>query len=85
MESTTELELFLLRLVDRGQGNWSWYEIGMRLSNMEAPRSPDMLLVLKRLETRGLVKRIMAMGSPRDKWELTESGKTFLGSQSLDT
>lgn len=78
MNNLTELELAILRLVEKGQGKWGWYQIATKLSNMDVPRSPDMMDVLRRLEARGIVKGTKVPDSPRDTWELTEAGKTLL-------
>lgn len=74
----TQLELVILELVAKGQGKWSWYELANALSRRDVPRSPDMMVVLKKLAADGLVKRYIETGSPRDRWELTAEGSIFL-------
>lgn len=74
----TQLELVLLELVSKGQGKWSWYELANALSRRDVPREPDMMVVLKKLATDGLVKRYVETGSPRDRWELTAEGAILL-------
>ena len=70
----TQLELVLIQLVAKGNGNWSWYEIASHLSRLDVPREPDMMVVLKKLAAEGLLKREVELGSPRDRWELTSTG-----------
>ncbi|MDH6059940.1 hypothetical protein NWP17_05730 [Chrysosporum bergii ANA360D] len=70
----TQLELVLLKLVAKGQGNFSWYELANSLSRLDVPREPDMMTVLKNLVAKGLLKRHIQPGSPRDSWDLTPTG-----------
>jgi PadR family transcriptional regulator PadR len=74
----TQLELVLLKLVAKGEGNWSWYEIATSLSRLDVPREPDMMIVLKNLAAEGLLKRYVELDSPRDRWELTPAGNKIL-------
>ncbi len=74
----TQLELVLLKLVAKGEGNWSWYEIATSLSRLDVPREPDMMIVLKNLAAEGLLRRYVEQGSPRDRWELTPAGNKIL-------
>ncbi|MFB2772213.1 hypothetical protein ACE1AT_23435 [Pelatocladus sp. BLCC-F211] len=74
----TQLELVLLKLVAKGEGNWSWYEIASSLSRLDVPREPDMMIVLKNLAAEGLLRRYVEQGSPRDRWELTSAGNKIL-------
>ena len=74
----TQLELVLLELVAKGEGNWSWYELANALSRRDVPREPDMMVVLKKLAADGLLKRYVQTGSPRDRWELTSEGSIVL-------
>lgn len=74
----TQLELLLLELVAKGEGNWSWYELANALSRRDVPREPDMMVVLKKLAADGLLKRYVETGSPRDRWELTSAGTVVL-------
>ncbi len=62
----TQLELVLLELVAKGEGNWSWYEIANHLSRLDVSREPDMMVVLKNLATKGLLTRYVQPGSPRE-------------------
>ena len=74
----TQLELVLLQLVERGKGQWSWYELANSLSRRDVPREPDMMTVLKKLAQQGFVKRYVEKESPRDRWELTSKGEFLL-------
>lgn len=74
----TQLELVLLKLVVKGQGNWSWYELANSLSRLDVPREPDMMAVLKDLVAKDLLERHILPGSPRDRWELTPAGTKIL-------
>ncbi|WYL97329.1 MAG: hypothetical protein HEQ35_29200 [Gloeotrichia echinulata IR180] len=74
----TQLELVLLELVAKGEGNWSWYEIANHLSRLDVPREPDMMVVLKNLAAKGLLTRYVQPGSPRDRWDLTPTGTKML-------
>ncbi|NES99453.1 MAG: hypothetical protein F6K61_02555 [Sphaerospermopsis sp. SIO1G1] len=74
----TQLELALLKLVAKGKGNWSWYELANALSRLDIPREPDMMVVLKDMITKDLVERHIQPGSPRDRWELTPVGTKIL-------
>jgi PadR family transcriptional regulator PadR len=74
----TQLELVLLQLVEKGKGEWSWYELANALSCRDVPREPDMMTVLKNLCQLGLVKRYVEKESPRDRWELTSKGEVLL-------
>lgn len=74
----TQLELMLLQLIEKGKGQWSWYEIANALSRQDVPREPDMMTVLKNLARQGFVKRYIEPGSPRDRWELTSEGELLL-------
>ncbi|MBD2386551.1 hypothetical protein [Cylindrospermum sp. FACHB-282] len=74
----TQLELVLIKLVAKGQGNWSWYELANSLSRLDVPREPDMMVVLKDLVAKGLLERHIQPGSPRDRWELTPAGTKIL-------
>jgi PadR family transcriptional regulator PadR len=74
----TQLELVLLKLVEKGKGQWSWYELGNALSRQDVPREPDMMEVLKNIAHRGLVNRYVEKDSPCDRWELTLEGITVL-------
>jgi PadR family transcriptional regulator PadR len=74
----TQLEFVLLKLVEKGKGQWSWYELANALSRQDVPREPDMMEVLKNLDHRGLVKRYVEKDSARDRWELTLEGITVL-------
>jgi len=81
----TQLELVLLELVAKGQGNWSWYELAKALSRRDVPRAPDMMVVLKKLAAGGLVKRYLETDSPRDRWELTPEGSMVLANAKADS
>jgi PadR family transcriptional regulator PadR len=74
----TQLELVLLKLVAKGEGKWSWYEIANSLSRLDVPREPDMMVVLKSMQSRDLLARHIQPGSPRDRWELTPTGIKIL-------
>ncbi len=74
----TQLELVLLKLVAKGQGKWSWYELANALSRRDVPREPDMMVVLKKLIADGLIQRYIETDSPRDRWELTTEGEILL-------
>ncbi|WP_414563809.1 MULTISPECIES: hypothetical protein [unclassified Anabaena] len=74
----TQLELVLLKLVAKGQGNFSWYELANSLSRLDVPREPDMMVVLKNLVAKGLLTRHIQPGSPRDSWDLTPIGTNIL-------
>jgi DNA-binding PadR family transcriptional regulator len=74
----TQLELVLLELVAKGEGNWSWYEIASSLSRLDVPRETDMMVALKDLVGKGLLQRYVESGSPRDRWELTPAGTKIL-------
>jgi PadR family transcriptional regulator PadR len=74
----TQLELVLLQLIERGKGQWSWYELANALSRRDVPREPDMMTVLKNLAERGLVERYVEKESPRDHWKLTSKGEFLL-------
>ncbi|AFW94873.1 MULTISPECIES: hypothetical protein [Nostocales] len=74
----TQLEFILLKLVEKGKGQWSWYELANALSRQDVPREPDMMEVLKNLAHRGLVNRSVEQDSPRDRWELTLEGIVVL-------
>lgn len=80
----TQLELVLLQLIEKGQGQWSWYELANALSRRDVPREPDMMTVLKNLIQQDLVKRYVESGSPRDRWELTLKGEFLLKSIPLE-
>ena len=71
-------EQTILDLVRRGDGKWGWYQFEIRLSNIDVPRNPDLMTVLKRLADLGLVVRHLNPGSPNDRWELTEMGRSEL-------
>ena len=71
----SELERVLLRLVDKGGGQWGWHQLASHLSRMDVPRQPDMMTVLKKLAAEGLLVRHVTEGSPNDRWDLTEEGK----------
>jgi PadR family transcriptional regulator PadR len=79
----TQLEFVLLKLVDKGKGQWSWYELANALSRQDVPREPDMMEVLKNLAHRGLVNRYVEKDSPRDRWELTLEGIVVLEATNL--
>ena len=81
----TQLELVLLELVAKSQGNWSWYELAKALSRRDVPRAPDMMVVLKQLAADGLVKRYLETNSPRDRWELTPEGSIVLANAKADS
>ena len=36
----TQLEFVLLKLVEKGKGQWSWYELANALSRQDVPREP---------------------------------------------
>lgn len=76
MKSTqlTQLELVLLKLVIKGKGQWSWYEIASHLSRLDVPREPDMMVVLKKMVADGFLNRYVESGSPRDRWKITPEG-----------
>lgn len=74
----TQLELALLKLVAKGQGNFSWYELANSLSRLDVPREPDMMVVLKDMVAKDLLKRHIQPGSPRDSWALTPTGINIL-------
>ena len=81
MRDISELELAILILVSQGEGKSSWYQIAIKLSNMDVPRSPDMMVVLKQLAVEGFLKRTINLNSPMDAWELTEMGKMILSNK----
>lgn len=74
----TMLEIVLLELISKSEGKWGWYELGQALSRRDVPREPDMMVVLKKMASMGLVKRYIEAGSPRDRWELTPEGSQIL-------
>ena len=77
-----ELETALLMLVEQGKGAYSWHRIAMRLASLDVPRSPDMMAALKELERRGWVHRHVTLGSPQDRWEITNVGRQRLDQES---
>ncbi|MEG4807745.1 hypothetical protein QUA82_08470 [Microcoleus sp. F8-D3] len=78
MQNLTQLELVLLALVARGQGKCNWYQLAKQVSYRDVPRSPDMMVVLKKLAADGLVKRYIETDSWRDRWELTAEGSMLM-------
>ncbi|MBE2193648.1 MAG: hypothetical protein IAE83_05695 [Anaerolinea sp.] len=78
----TDFEIALLKLVARGEGQWSWYEIGMRLPGPYLSKSKDMMITLKRLAEMGYVIHETKAGEARDRWELSPKGQSFLDSLS---
>jgi DNA-binding PadR family transcriptional regulator len=78
MNELTTLELTLLQLINEGAGKYDWYRLETRLSRMNVPRVPDMMSVLQDMTARGLVRRYVTPGSPRDRWEVTEKGLAVL-------
>ncbi|HLP88288.1 MAG TPA: hypothetical protein VK184_06815 [Nostocaceae cyanobacterium] len=68
----------LLKLVAKGEGKWSWYEIANSLSRLDVPREPDMMVILKDMQSKGWLQRYIQPGSPRDRWELTPDGNKIL-------
>jgi len=79
-ERLSELEMVLLRLVEKGGGRWGWHQLASQLSRVDVPRQPDMMSVLKKLAAEGLLVRHVIEGSPNDRWELTEPGKQAIAS-----
>lgn len=74
----TQLELVLLELILKGQGQWSWYDLANALSRRDVPREPDMMTVLKKMIERGLVQRYIEKDSPHDRWKLALKGELLL-------
>lgn len=72
----SELELALLEALERG--GRSWRAIASRLSGMEVPRAPDMMVALKALQAKGYLGCRTEPGSPKDTWSLTEDGRERL-------
>jgi PadR family transcriptional regulator PadR len=70
----TKLKLTILELIEKGKGQWSWYELAQALSNRDVAREPDLMVVLHQLADENLVKEYVEKGSPRDRWELTSLG-----------
>jgi PadR family transcriptional regulator PadR len=78
MAMLTDYEIVLLDLVRKGKGEWGWYQIERRLSNMDVPREPGAMTILKSLKGRGLVVRHVTPGQPNDRWEITDAGRAEL-------
>jgi DNA-binding PadR family transcriptional regulator len=71
-----DFEILLLRLVAKGDGKWSWYEIGNRLPGDHLHRAPEMYTVLEKLAKEGFI--VLHPAKPLDKWELTLKGREVL-------
>ena len=71
-----DFEMVLLQLVAKGNGKWSWYEIGNRLPGPYLDKSPEMYKVLEKLAGEGFI--VLRSAKPLDKWELTSKGKEVL-------
>ncbi len=74
--SMNDFEIVLLQLVAKGDGKWSWYEIGNRLPGPFLQRTPEMYKILEKLASEGLVT--LRPAKPLDKWELTSKGRETL-------
>lgn len=84
MNKPTLLELTLLRIIHRGNGQANWYQLETGLSRMDVPRVPGMMTVLNEMVARGIVTRRVTPGSPFDKWQLTEDGLALLEAAETD-
>lgn len=78
MEIPSLLEQALLEAIDLGQGQFGWRGIASLLSTVSVPRDPDMMEALQVMRERGLVSREVKLDSPKDRWALTDAGRTLL-------
>jgi len=74
----TDFQSVLLKLVAKGNGQWSWYEIGNRLPGPFLDKSAEMFDTLKHLVDEGYLVHHTEAGQARDKWELSSMGKEVL-------
>lgn len=81
----TKLKLTILELIEKGKGQWSWYELAQALANRDVLREPDLMVVLHQLAEESLVKEYVETASPRDRWELTPLGVQQLKLLKLQT
>ncbi len=71
------LDRTVLELVAQGHGYRGWHELATRLSALDVPRQPDLMTVLGRLQSRGLVVRIPRQAGS-DHWAVTGQGVAAL-------
>ncbi len=71
----TGFELVLLELVAKGNGEWSWYEIGKRLPGPYLDQAPEMMQTLNHLVEEGYLLHHTKAGQARDRWELSATGR----------
>lgn len=74
----TDFEIILLRLVAKGKGQWSWYEIGNRLPGPYLNQASEMMDILKQLADLGYINHHTEVGEARDRWELSDKGIKLL-------
>jgi hypothetical protein len=79
----TDFQIVLLKLIAKGNGQWSWYEIASRLPGSFLDKSVEMIHTLKHLADKGYAIHHTEEGQARDRWELSSMGKDLLD-KSLD-
>jgi hypothetical protein len=78
MDDKTIFEKTVLQIIKDGNGEYGWYNIAGRLSNLDVPRSIDLMECLRDLEKRSLARTLPKEEMPHGVWELTEQGNIFL-------
>jgi PadR family transcriptional regulator PadR len=73
-----DFQIALLKLVAKGNGQWSWYEIGNRLPGPYLDKSAEMFDSLKHLVDEGYLVHHTEEGQAGDRWELSAKGKDIL-------
>lgn len=76
-----DFEIVLLQLVAKGNGKWSWYDIGNRLPGPYLEKSSEMMTNLKHLAEMGYVLHETKPGEARDRWKLLSKGRCYLESR----
>src|SRR2546421_3291213 len=74
------LERTVLRLVRDGHGRASWHTLATQVPSHDVPLDPDIMTVLKDLQSRGLVTRAL-VGGGMDAWTITPAGEAVLAGQ----
>ncbi len=78
MDDKTIVEREILKIIRKGNGEYGWYSIGVRFSNMNVPRIPGIMECLVDLEKRRFICEFSDEKSKRARYEITEAGISFL-------
>ena len=78
MDDRQLLERAILNLILKGKGGYGWYNIAIRLPPEVIHVADQQMVIIRDLESRGLIRRVPVDGHPHSVYEIESQGTEYL-------